>query len=52
MVCYCLLLIVLAFLRWYYVSQNNKKSKALAEGRAAKDEGLARSFEYVAPAQH
>ncbi|KAF8425322.1 allantoate permease [Tirmania nivea] len=45
MVCYGLLLIVLAFLRRQYVSQNNRKSKVLAEGRAVKDEGLTRSFE-------
>lgn len=49
MVCYALLLCVLVFLRWHYTKLNARKVKALAEGRAAKDEGLTRSFEYVLP---
>jgi hypothetical protein len=43
--CYALLLSTLVFLRWWYIKENARKDKFIAEGLAKKDDDLKHSFE-------
>jgi hypothetical protein len=43
--CYVLLLMVLVFLRWWYIRQNRLHEKQLAEEQAVADVNLAHSLE-------
>jgi len=44
--CYCLLVLVIAFLRWWLVRENQRKERVLREtGAVVRDEGLVHAFD-------
>ncbi|KAF8534644.1 major facilitator superfamily domain-containing protein [Trichophaea hybrida] len=43
--CYAVLLSTLVFLRWWYIKENARKDKCIADGFAKKDDDLKHSFE-------
>lgn len=43
--CYALLLVTLAYLRWWYRRENARKDVRIEQGQAKKDDDLKHSFE-------